>query len=706
MKRLSIVSFACSLVLLLALAPRPSHAIPYNHVNADGIWGVGEWDVSAERRCVNTTTPYGANDGNVQSILVTWDHDSLYIGVEGNTWNNAELIYIDSDGITSAPYNKDFFKGFTTPGWNPDFVFGAYNMQYGDVIGGNPQFRKINADSSTSVFASVRYGVKDKNSDGGHLTGLVEIAIPWSVLGVHPGGRIKVAAGTGFASVKTPHVDPAGGLGGESGDELCGTDQVGGTDAISSTLDTPASVNYDLNLDGVPDSYLDSTPPFVLSASSNSPAPNYTGAHNQVLVSFSEIVKKATVEVPSNYTLQHALGFAVPATAVRQADSSTVLLTFVSPITLGFTNKLTVTGVQDRAGNTILANGTANVGCFCIRRLVLRANMSLHLRTDSPADSFVVIGNTLPLDFSNVCKIKLNDSGTNGDATAGDSIWSTTIDFSRSQVCGAGPDTTTLEYEFNHRCSEYEGLHHVFAMTCGNAVDTLNTFWKDISPADYTTHAIDVVFKVDAYTEPGQRISIDGSQQPLSWSSPSPTHLRNDGVAPDSSANDKRWSGKYRFPKGTLRNVDFKYLIDDTTYECGGNRNVVLNDALFDTTGSVLGPLVITPVGIFGQNCATATGVGRPPVMAPRLFPNRPNPFGRSTEIGFRAPVSADVDVSIYDMSGRHLRTLMKGRVAAGEQRVTWDGRDNSGRRLPSGVYFYQLTSGGFSEQRRMLLVH
>src|SRR5437016_2092869 len=89
-------------LLTVLLSTPAARATPYNHINADGLWGVGEWDISSERRCVNTTTPYGATDGNVQSILVTWDHDSLYVGVEGNTWNNIELIYIDSDGLTSG----------------------------------------------------------------------------------------------------------------------------------------------------------------------------------------------------------------------------------------------------------------------------------------------------------------------------------------------------------------------------------------------------------------------------------------------------------------------------------------------------------------------------------------------------------------------------------------------------------------------------
>ncbi len=701
--------WAAALGVLTVLAPAVARAVPYNHISADGLWGVGEWDVNTERRCSNSITPWGTTNGNPQSLLVTWDHDSLYIGVIGNTWSNAELVYIYSDGLAAAPTNADFYQGFTTPGWGPQFVFGTYDMQWGNVSGGNPQLRRIGAGGVTTAYTGGRFGVKDKDSDGGLDSGLVEIAIPWADLGVHANGHIKVAVGVGWALQKGPPVNPAGGLGGESGDELCGANQVGGTDGNVATLDTPVDIAYDLNGDGVPDSYVDTTPPTLVGVSSNSPAPAYIGGHSQVLLQFSEIVAQAGAQTVSNYSLD---GVVTPISAVRQSpDSSQVLLTFGAPLSLGTTHSVRAINIKDRAGNTIVNNGTTNVGCLCIRRIVFRVNMSLHLRQDPPPDSVVIIGNTAPLTFlvSDVCKIKLYDDGTHGDAVAGDSNYAMTIDFSRSQVCGASPDTTTLEYEFNHRCTEYEGMHHLFAMTCGRAIDTLQVWWQDIAPSNFTAHPVDVIFRCDAGVTGDWHLWVDGSAPPLYWHEPSENPMRDDGVFPDSAAGDRRWTRVVRFPAGTYKSVDFKYLVDSSgtfAYECGNNRNVYLNDAAYDTVGGAMGPITLTPAGIFGQNCVAVSGVDGGSSARFELRQNLPNPFQRSTRITFVTRASAQAELGIYDLSGRLVRKLFQGAVSPGEQSVTWDGRDASGRAVASGVYFYRLRVGGEVLERRLMLLH
>lgn len=56
-------------------------------------------------------------------------------------------------------------------------------------------------------------------------------------------------------------------------------------------------------------------------------------------------------------------------------------------------------------------------------------------------------------------------------------------------------------------------------------------------------------------------------------------------------------------------------------------------------------------------------------------------------------------------MRGQHVRDLVAGGLAAGEHAVTWDGRDDAGATMPSGIYFYRLQSGGFTGMQRMLLL-
>ncbi len=89
-----------------------------------------------------------------------------------------------------------------------------------------------------------------------------------------------------------------------------------------------------------------------------------------------------------------------------------------------------------------------------------------------------------------------------------------------------------------------------------------------------------------------------------------------------------------------------------------------------------------------------------------RLYPNTPNPFTPATTIRFEAAAEgAHVRLAVYDAGGRFVRTLLDREVGAGSQSVTWDGRDDLGRRVASGVYYYQLEAPGFSTTRAMVLL-
>ncbi|MFQ5905127.1 MAG: FlgD immunoglobulin-like domain containing protein [bacterium] len=88
-----------------------------------------------------------------------------------------------------------------------------------------------------------------------------------------------------------------------------------------------------------------------------------------------------------------------------------------------------------------------------------------------------------------------------------------------------------------------------------------------------------------------------------------------------------------------------------------------------------------------------------------RLFQNSPNPFSRSTKIRFQVPWAGLVSVRIYDVTGREVKVLATGKAKAGPHEVVWNGTDTAARRLPSGVYFCQMKSGGFVSTRKLLLI-
>lgn len=129
--------------------------------------------------------------------------------------------------------------------------------------------------------------------------------------------------------------------------------------------------------------------------------------------------------------------------------------------------------------------------------------------------------------------------------------------------------------------------------------------------------------------------------------------------------------------------------------------------------------LAAAPTGdgwVLGGDChrllvartATPTAVqdaDRPRLAAPRLLA-RPSPFNPATELTFTIAASTHATLAIYDPRGRQVRALPAGHLPAGDHTVRWDGRDDLGRALASGVYLARLTtSAGQAATARLVLV-
>ena len=88
------------------------------------------------------------------------------------------------------------------------------------------------------------------------------------------------------------------------------------------------------------------------------------------------------------------------------------------------------------------------------------------------------------------------------------------------------------------------------------------------------------------------------------------------------------------------------------------------------------------------------------------LHQNIPNPFNPVTTINYEvAAGGADVTLAVYDVAGRLVRMLLDEHQAAGSHDVVWDGRDDAGTAVSSGVYFYRMSSGAFTDSKRMVLL-
>lgn len=88
-----------------------------------------------------------------------------------------------------------------------------------------------------------------------------------------------------------------------------------------------------------------------------------------------------------------------------------------------------------------------------------------------------------------------------------------------------------------------------------------------------------------------------------------------------------------------------------------------------------------------------------------RLGMNFPNPFNPSTVIPYALPEAAHVKLTIYDILGREVITLVDAPIAAGDQQAQWDGKDRSGNLVANGVYIYSIQANGFSQSRKLLLL-
>jgi len=170
---------------------------------------------------------------------------------------------------------------------------------------------------------------------------------------------------------------------------------------------------------------------------------------------------------------------------------------------------------------------------------------------------------------------------------------------------------------------------------------------------------------------------------------------------------------------------DFTVAIEDTT-SISGQIAVVLNlfeyqNMIFDTK-AICGHTWITEpnrpwTDALGRGILGAADIRlllQAPVLAtddPSAPPAglslavSPNPFSSGTEISYELKDSAPFTLSIYNLKGQKVRSLLQAEGRAGSHSTRWDGRDDSGRQVSSGIYLCRISSAGQSFTRRMVLL-
>ena len=94
-----------------------------------------------------------------------------------------------------------------------------------------------------------------------------------------------------------------------------------------------------------------------------------------------------------------------------------------------------------------------------------------------------------------------------------------------------------------------------------------------------------------------------------------------------------------------------------------------------------------------------------PGIFENALFQNFPNPFNPSTTIRFTVAAESPVELLIFNVQGQKVRTLIEDSRTAGSYRVVWDGRNDRGKLVATGVYFYRLKIGPYLSVKKMLLI-
>jgi flagellar hook assembly protein FlgD len=94
-----------------------------------------------------------------------------------------------------------------------------------------------------------------------------------------------------------------------------------------------------------------------------------------------------------------------------------------------------------------------------------------------------------------------------------------------------------------------------------------------------------------------------------------------------------------------------------------------------------------------------------PVVTQTALKGNYPNPFNPETSIAFDLANEEHVSIDIYNIKGQKVKTLANDRFGVGSHSIVWNGKDDSGKNVGSGIYFYNMKSGKYTSTRKMILM-
>jgi hypothetical protein len=88
-----------------------------------------------------------------------------------------------------------------------------------------------------------------------------------------------------------------------------------------------------------------------------------------------------------------------------------------------------------------------------------------------------------------------------------------------------------------------------------------------------------------------------------------------------------------------------------------------------------------------------------------QLYPAYPNPFNMSTTIRFQINTNQHIKISIFDVNGRIVNTILNSKVAAGNYKITWNGKNTTGNEMASGIYFARVSVSNYISTLKLVMI-
>ncbi len=592
--------------LLILMAPGARAQVPQTIV----IDGVNDFDASnlidnddGDTQEINfcTSDPEPDDPMDIGMVYVTNDANNLYIGFQyardcfASPQVNLGMAFsygLDSDGGTTDAFSRKI--AWNTITRKPDNYF------YAVIDGFNFEaFYEWNGTGWTNVSSTINPGYGG-GSDGLGMAndlGFEELSLPLSAFtangenGLQPGETLYIELWMTQDGTSKPPLDAVA------------SDDVQTSTATGTVFDVATPVEMTTWLSYVVQNATDVDPPVVTDVRKD------PFDDTRIEITFNEPVDATTAGNVSNYLISGGVVNVTQAARDAVATNKVVLTLDTTLPPSASTYVASISGVADLAGNAIVS-GNADYE-FAVKEVVFRGLFENYLLSNGTGtDTFTVEGSKPPLDFT-----LTNDSFSSMvQVDPVNEVWEKAVVFSWGvgQLPPKAPNYV-VEWKFNHNLTNWE--------TVGNRILTLTTsdpasrveehFWDDLDPSQFTAHDIDVVFSVDMSAVgpiAGDTVEIAGNVLPLSFTAPF-LAMADDGLGQDAVAGDGIFTTVVTFPTGSLKNVNYKYVFNGGL-ECfgQGDRNVFLNDAMFDTIGGTLGPIVM-PLQTFDRCTVTAGDV-------------------------------------------------------------------------------------------------